>query len=150
MQTNIKNTGYAWPIQCPSIRRKMCRKYLYDNVMFDSSPEIAYYIWLKDHNIDFVFHPSLNIPYFDKDKNLHYYEPDFLIVETHQLEDIKGKQFFKENVSFKLSYEYLACLKNNNVRLILEDEYMIYIDYCAKKFGCKKWYLKFKYHKSSK
>jgi len=61
MQTNIKNTGYAWPSQCPAIRSKMRRKYLYDNIMFDSSPEIAYYIWLKDHDIEFIFHPNLNI-----------------------------------------------------------------------------------------
>ncbi len=83
MQTNLKNFGYAWPSQCPAIRKKMCRKYMYNGVMFDSSPEIAYYIWLTDHGIKFAYHPDAGISYVDAAGRRHFYEPDFLIIETN-------------------------------------------------------------------
>ena len=34
---------------------KGCKFYCYNNVMFDSSWELAYYIWLKDNNINFEY-----------------------------------------------------------------------------------------------
>ena len=40
--------------------------YVYNGIHFDSSWEIAYYIWLKDNNIEFEYHPSI------KKTNLYY------------------------------------------------------------------------------
>ena len=41
--------GYGNAAQCPEIASKMCKKYSYDGLMFDSSVEVAYYIFMKDH-----------------------------------------------------------------------------------------------------
>jgi hypothetical protein len=30
-------------------------KYMYDSIKFDSAPELAFYIWLKDNNIEFEY-----------------------------------------------------------------------------------------------
>lgn len=51
--------------------------------MFDSAPEIAYYIWLTDHNIDFEYHPMNKNMKFLIDGKEYYYEPDFLIKATN-------------------------------------------------------------------
>lgn len=31
--------------------------------MFDSKPELAFYIWLKDNGIEFEFHPNISFIY---------------------------------------------------------------------------------------
>ncbi len=41
--------------QCRNIRIKSGYRYTYDNHKFDSSPELALYIWLKDNNIEFEY-----------------------------------------------------------------------------------------------
>jgi hypothetical protein len=38
-------------------------KFEYDNNKFDSSWELIYYIYLKDNNVNFIFHPKTNITY---------------------------------------------------------------------------------------
>lgn len=142
VNTYYQKTGYYWPSQNPKVRHKMRKKYTYCNVMFDSAPEIAYYIWLLDHNIDFEYHPSIRLQYYANNK-IHFYEPDFLIKSTNQLEDIKGDQFLKLTF-IQRGRERLECIKQNNVRLIYSDEYNIYMNYCSQKFSNKLWYLKFK------
>ena len=142
MKTYYEKTGYYWPAQNPDVKSKMRRKYTYNDIMFDSSPEIAYYIWLTDNNIKFEFHPKIRLKYYANGK-LHFYEPDFLICKTNQLEDIKGDHFLKTHF-IKRAKEKFDCMKQNNIRLIFSNEYKIYMDYCAKKFNDKHWYLKFK------
>ena len=39
------------PAQNSTIRKKAQRKYVYDGKYFDSKPELAYYLWLKDNNV---------------------------------------------------------------------------------------------------
>lgn len=107
----------------------MRRKYTYNGIMFDSAPEIAYYIWLTDNNIQFKYHPSIRLSYYANGKK-HYYEPDFLILATNQLEDIKGDQFLKLTF-IQRSKERMDCMKRNNVRLIFSNEYNLYMNYCA-------------------
>ena len=143
MATNIANTGYAWPSQNPEIRSKMYKKYTYNGIQFDSAPEIAYYIWLTDNGIPFEYHPQTNFSFLGKDGKIHYYEPDFLRLDTNTYEEIKGGQFFKTGFIERWK-EKLACLKANNVRLILDTEYNIYVEYCDQKFQKRGWHLEFK------
>lgn len=78
----------------PFIMKSSTKKYMYDNSYFDSSWELAYYIWLKDHNVSFVYKPGFLV-YTDKNNIEHKYFPDFY-VEDHYVE-IKGDHIFTES-----------------------------------------------------
>jgi hypothetical protein len=46
--TCLKNTGYENSAQCPEVHVKAHKKYFYNGMMFDSSIEIEYLIWMVD------------------------------------------------------------------------------------------------------
>jgi len=93
-KTWINNFGYDNPMRCPEIRRRSMRKYTFRGVNFDSSHEIALYIWLSESGIDVEYEPDVMFRYEFKGKERMYF-PDFRI-EGYLLE-VKGDQFFKEN-----------------------------------------------------
>ena len=136
-------TGYKHPNYNPEVLSKMNRKYRYNNVYFDSSWEIAYYIYLIDHNIDFQFHVN-SFEYEFENKTYKYY-PDFLINE--QFIEIKGKHllnWMKQN-NTKDNAKY-NCMLEHNVKIISDEEIKPILDYINEKYG--KDYLKqFKYEK---
>jgi len=128
--------------QNPLVRRKQATKYKYENINFDSKPEIAYYIWLKDNNIDFVYQPNVKFEYLYENK-LYYYIPDFK-VENEYIE-IKGLQFFKnydiketminpfdrtQDAKYEAKHQ---CMIKNNVKIITNTK--IYEDYIKNKYG---------------
>ena len=104
-------------------------KYFYDNLYFDSSWELNYYIWLIDNNINFIYHPDISFEYEYNNKK-HYYYPDFLI--NNELLEIKGDQFFdkdgnyinpynkseNENIRIKAKYQ---CMLENNIKIVRHD-----------------------------
>ncbi len=152
----IKNTtkaryGYEYAPCNPQIRNKSLTKYTYNGINFDSAPEIAYYIWLTDNNIQFEYHPNIVFEYIVNNQ-IHTYQPDF-IVENNYVE-IKGLQFFKDKDPTKemiCPYRYkkdtdesmklkniLAeakhqCMIQNSVIIITE--YKKYVDYVNTKYG---------------
>lgn len=65
-----------------------------EELCFDSAWELAYYIWLKDNNIDFNYQCE-PIPYTSYNGKIHYYIPDFKVGDD--LIEIKGPQFFTES-----------------------------------------------------
>lgn len=73
-------------------RNKMHKKYTYDNLHFDSGPELMYYIWLKDHNIDFEYQPDKKF-IFEYNNEERKYWCDFKVGEEYH--EIKGLQFFE-------------------------------------------------------
>ena len=100
-------------------------KYNFDNQWFDSSWEVAFYIYLKDHNIRFEYHKD-KLEYFWNNEK-HYYFPDFKVYNTYV--EIKSKflyeKMLKENTKDAAKYE---CMKNHNVKIILNcDKYLNYI-----------------------
>ena len=119
-------------------------------INFDTAPELAYFIWLKDNNIDFEYHPQKFFEY-EFEGRIHRYFPDFF-VENKYIE-IKGDQFFKpdgtmfcpyrnKTISDKI-YEqrcrmYEAkqqCMTKNGVVILKSADYKIYIDYVRNKYG---------------
>ena len=123
--------------------------YTFNNIKFDSSLELAYYIWLKDHNIDFEYQPNMPIEY--KVNNLiKYYYPDFLI--NNQFYEIKGNQFFNENNQLinpfnnTLDIEKYQCMIDNNVKILREKDIIPILDYINEKYG-KNYLKQFKYEK---
>ena len=128
--------------QNPLVRRKQATKYKYENINFDSKPEIAYYIWLKDNNIDFVYQPNVKFEYLYENK-LYYYIPDFK-VENEYIE-IKGLQFFKnydinetminpfdrtQDAKYEAKHQ---CMIKNNVKILTDTK--IYENYIKNKYG---------------
>lgn len=137
-----KKYGVTNSSQNPLVRRKQATKYKYENINFDSKPEIAYYIWLKDNNIDFEFQPNVKFEYLYENK-LYYYIPDFK-VENEYIE-IKGLQFFKnydinetminpfdrtQDAKYEAKHQ---CMIKNNVKIITDTK--IYENYIKNKYG---------------
>ena len=146
--------GVENPMQNESIKEKSVNNkaqslnysigYLYQGIHFDSSWELAYYIWLKDNNKSFIYHPNFSIKYVDDYGVDREYFPDFLIEGTFV--EIKGCQFFdKEGNPYN---PYKKETWNNKYRLLLENNVQIlrqekineYLKYIKIKYG--KGYLK--------
>lgn len=130
-QTCLKKYGTEYVVSSDYFIHTAKRKYTYDNKQFDSSWEIAYYIWLKDNNKKFEFHPKHKLIYeFNGVK--HKYCPDFLI--ENLFVEIKGPHYFAkmmiENTQENAKYK---CMLENNVKIITDCS--TYLKYIEDKYG---------------
>jgi hypothetical protein len=100
------------------------RCYEYDNVHFDSSWELGFYIYCKDHN-DSICRNQQPIQL----KNGKNFYPDFIVNE--QLVEIKGN-WLMEKEDWK--WKKLAC-DEHNVRVISGSEISRYLSYVKNKYG---------------
>lgn len=147
-QTNILKYGtefYSqseeWKNRIPILSRKMSKRYNYKNILFDSSPELALFIYLSDSNISFTYHPEIVFYYFYNNKKYCYF-PDFKV--ENELWEIKGDHFFNKfgelidpydasnNERCKFKYE---CMLINNVKILKTSEYSFYTNYINDKYG---------------
>ena len=121
-----KRTGYANPSHNPDVISKMRKRYTYQGQTFDSSWEIAYYIWLKDHNISFSYHVKPITYMFENRK--HKYFPDFEV--NGKLVEIKNPKLLErmqtnvgtlDNAKYNCMIEHGVEIKDN------VDEYLTYI-----------------------
>ena len=107
VESYLSHYGETNPNKCQEVRDKVVNtclerygriwnvyKYYYEGCRFDSSWELKLYIFLKDHNYNFTFHPKDMIKEYYINGKKHYYEPDFLI--EGQLYEVKGSHFFNE------------------------------------------------------
>lgn len=147
VKEKIKNTclnRYGVPnggISCVA-RQKTHKKYLYNNINFDSSWEIALYIYLRDNNIEFEYQPDISFKYYYNGEE-HLYYPDFKI--KNEYIEIKGDHFFKNGTMinpFNTEDDYLynekyKCMLQNNIKILKNNEMIVYIDYVNKKYGAK-------------
>lgn len=141
--TYIKHFGISHP---PS------RRYMYDNIYFDSAPELAFYIWLKDQKIDFEYQPTTNL-FYEFNNIKHKYEPDFLV--DGQLYELKGDHFFEnKDISKKMINPFNRDMDDvseakhqfmleNNVKILTSKDYQKYLEYVSIKYG-KHYLRKFK------
>lgn len=149
LRTTYKNfTGFEHPMKNPEIKQKMIKKYgeigrvkgyYFDNIHFDSSWELAFYIWLTDNNKQFIYHPQFTFEYIGDDEQSHTYLPDFLV--EGKFYEIKGTQFFNEkgepyNMYTKTFWwgKYNS-LKENNITILLKDDIKQYLDYVKSTYG---------------
>lgn len=112
------------------------KRYEYDNKVFMSLPELALYIWLKQHAVEFDYQCK-PLSYF-KDGHEKKYIPDFNIKGRYV--EIKGPQFFKENhlwdpFSKTFLCEKEKCMIENNVYILGESQYMIFVNWLYKHYG---------------
>ena len=99
--------GVENPSQVPEIQKKVREiineqyngrtpsvRYIYFGITFDSSWELAVWIYCIDHNIPIIREPVI-FRYYDINNKRHYYIPDFSI--SGKLVELKGDQYFSSN-----------------------------------------------------
>ena len=148
VHTNLERYGVERPLQLYEFNSKSKKTYSYDGKQFDSSWELAMYIYAKDNNEDIEREPcKLEYTYNNK---TYYYYPDFKY--KGELIEIKGGHLFsKENGLIdifnekdnnKLNAKYV-CMLANGVKILQYDEIKKYIIYCKKTYG-KQWCNKYR------
>lgn len=134
-ESNIKKYGVKNVNQVPEIKERGTTtlmknygqlfnysKYKYDNHKFDSSWEIIYYMYLKDHKIQFEFHKTNFFFTYKKEGKLKRYYPDFIV--ENEIHEIKGDQFFNDknepyDTVHKLWWkEKYQCMIDHNVKIL--------------------------------
>lgn len=121
----VKNTlQEKYGVSNAFLLRKTCSPggihYEYDNIIFDSSWELITYIWLKDNNYLFEYHPNKYFEYKKEEKICRFY-PDYFI--NDQYVEIKGDHFFKNNRLYNpwsknYEDEKMKCITDNNIKLL--------------------------------
>ena len=147
--TCLQKYGVTYAIQLETIKEKRRQTikdrfggshapnkvYFYDNEYFDSSWELAFYIYHKLNGIS--IYRNIDPILYEFDNKTHRYYPDFLV--NGQLYEIKGDQFFKEDGTMicpfdhKLDELYEAkhqCGIRNNVIFLKRVDIEKYIKYC--------------------
>ena len=107
-QTCLSN-GYKNGGCSPEAMKKIHKKYYYDGRNFDSKPEIAFYIFLKDNNINFEFHPDKSFEYFYEGKSYLYF-PDFKVGD--EFVEIKGIVYHLINRINSLN-DFMICISKS-------------------------------------
>ena len=117
---------------------KSC-KYFFENTYFDSSWELAYYIFLRDSNKNFEYHPNVSIDYIEENGITHQYFPDFIVDGVFH--EIKGNQFFNDkNEPFNIYrqefwWDKYNALLDNGVVIIREKEILDILDFVKNRYG---------------
>lgn len=119
-------------------------RYVYDFKVFDSSWELAYYIFLQDHKISFQYKPEPLI-YFDANNVKRFYYPDFRIKKRYV--EIKANYLLDERgtlknhpldtgkiVGVKLKAKRL-CLRENRVIILNKEKLGNIFRYVKKTYG---------------
>lgn len=146
LQENILKTQQYIDDNFDKIILRIRKQYTYNNIHFNSLPELALYIWLTDNNIKFEYQPkNKKLLYVDIKNKQHKYYPDFYLIGCNLLIEIKGDNHFDKitgkmiNISDR-SKDYIAeakyqCMIENNVVIYKQDKYSQFIEYCNKKYG---------------
>lgn len=157
-QTNLEKFGVENPMQNKIIKDtsaetcvqkyglKYCfnfhkkAQYEFDNLKFDSKPELAFYIYMKDKD-KVILRNSDSFDYTYGGKE-HKFYPDFKIGSEYF--EIKGSQFVKPNGQWQNPFDstldglyeakHQSAIKNN-VHIVYEHEYNEYIEYVNSKYS---------------
>lgn len=125
---NKYGEGITSALQVKEIRQRAKKKFIYNNIEFDSTWEIAYFIWLKDNNIPFEYQPCSFIYYFNGKQKRYF--PDFRLINENVLVEIKNPYLLnnmKNDINSKEHYKYI-CMLEHNVKIIDNcDEYINYV-----------------------
>jgi len=125
-------------------------RYTYDGLSFDSSWELAFYIWLRDNKADFTYPCDIRFDYFDSSGRKHIYNPDFRVGTA--VVEIKGGHFLDKDGRLVLPYrgkksdeEYARlcdvnaakyrCMLEHGVTVYTEKDVRPYVEYVERKYG---------------
>lgn len=117
-QTNLRKYGVEFPAQSKNIRLKQlqssAQKYFFENEYFDSSWELALWIYAKDHNENIIREP-VKLQYSFQNEQ-HIYFPDFEY--KGKLLEIKNDRLFRKmQQSETLENAKLKCMLDNQVSI---------------------------------
>jgi len=98
----------------------------YKGIWCDSSYELAWVMYNLDHNIPF----QRNAESFEYEYNgeVHLYYPDFRMLDTNELVEIKG--FYTEQ-----TYAKLKSVVNTTLKILNKDDMVSYVQYASEKYG---------------
>ena len=145
MKISLKEKyGYEYPSQIEKFKEQIKNtkdeknigtnpKYKYNGIFFDSSWEIAYYIWLVDHNKKFEYHNGL---YFTYDYNgIQYrYYPDFII--DNKIIEIKNNYIYEKMLDeTTIEHAKYKCMLKNNVEILFKSDIELYLNYIKLTYG---------------
>lgn len=154
-KTMLKKYGVSNPSQSSDIQLKKASSYEYKGKFIHSSWELAFYIFLEDHNIKFEYQPNIYYTYTYKNQ-MHKYFPDFKV--GNEIIEVKGNQFLNIDGSWKSPYKKgdnglfeakHKCILKNGVKILLEKDIKPYLDYVHQKYG-KNYIKQFKRTKEEK
>ena len=95
-QTMLEKYGVEYAMQCKEIQDKAKKKYFYDGIFFDSSWELAFWIYNIENGNNNIKRPKIFFEY-EYNGNIYKYFPDFEI--DGKFYEIKGLQFFENKDS---------------------------------------------------
>lgn len=139
-ETFIKKYGVPYYTQTEEYHRKSRRFYQYENEMFDSSWELALWIYANDHNEKIVRCPC-GLEYYSNNKR-HKYFPDFLY--KNNLVEVKGDCYlnnqqilveFNSDTISDLTKAKTECMNKNNVQIYSFEQMKPILEYIYKKYG---------------
>ena len=131
IETSLKHFNVKYPMQSHEVRVKAQSKYKYNNINFDSAPELFLYVFLRDNNIKFEYQPNVQFQYEFNGKQ-YQYNPDFLI--DGKLVEVKGRHFFKEDGTMQNPWDHSLdalyeakhqCMLRNSIQIMLDDDELI-------------------------
>lgn len=115
-------------------------RYKFNNIIFDSSWELCFYIYHIDHNNDIK---RVNEPFlYTYNGETHRYYPDFIVNGVFY--EIKGSHFWKKDGTMQNPYDHRKdalfeakhlCGIVNNVVFIKQKEIKPYIEYVINTYG---------------
>ena len=127
------------------------KKYLYNDIMFDSSWELSLYIYWKDKYVPFQYHNGDYFEYEGDDGKIHRYYPDFKVFDAKDgwnYVEVKSDFLISENGNIldavgNPNFGKTECMKQHNVSIYTSKELEIVFDYINKTYG-KNYLLQFK------
>ncbi len=149
-QTNLRKSGIENPfLDKEKIKSAIFNKfgtyripnclYNFENNLFDSSWELALWIYAKDHGEEIEREPCFFE--YEFEGKVHRYFPDFKY--KGKLIEIKGPQFVKENGEWQNPFDHSQdglfeakhqCILKNGVEILWEKEIQFVIDYVKEKY----------------
>lgn len=126
--------------QTMDFHQKVITHYKFKNETFDSSWELALWIYAKDHNIE-IIHELIKLCYSANNKQ-YYYFPDFKF--AGQLIEIKGDHMVDKNKQLVDLWHNLGesklvaknnCLIKNNIQIWVKKDVQFALDYIIATYG---------------
>lgn len=143
IKTKVRNTclekyGVDSYSKTLEFAKKRKQRYFYKDNYFDSSWELAYYIYNIDKGISIIREP-VKLEYEYKGKKCYYF-PDFKV--NDKLIEIKGNQFFKDNDMINIyniedkqfSAKY-KCAIANDVKFLKHEDVIPCLNYVKNTYG---------------
>ena len=139
-ETMVEKYGVEYPLQNPELFKKSKNKYFYNGLNFDSSWELAFWIYNRDFLHKNVKRETISFKYTYNNEEYVYF-PDFEI--DGELYEIKGDHFFEngkmvnpwnhdDDEKAQAKYE---CMLKNSVNILTYENIKSCLDWVNETYG---------------